>query len=253
MIDQFILYLKYAYYLLLLKLTQLSQWIGQPSGTSNNQFVQKLVVFGDDLALGYGDKISFGSGIGLTFYLKTLLFKAKNIKQEWKLFNYGQYGSTSNQWHPEGPLFKKYIERNQTIEGAGLFLFSVGMYDVKKSDDFDLIINNIMETSEKISEFGKIYIYTIPDLTRNVVLKQEIHKFNKLLMERINSLNHPNIKLLLQLDSNNYEFKRIDLINGNGTHFNKKGYHKITKDSLDVIINDMVKLEFNAFSKALGY
>jgi hypothetical protein len=50
----------------------------------------------------------------------------------------------------------------------------------------------------------------------------------------------------------NYEYRGEFLYTEDGQLFNQKGYTKFASDFTDVLLNDLVKIEFRQFKEKLG-
>ena len=56
-----------------------------------------------------------------------------------------------------------------------------------------------------------------------------------------------------RIDASNFEYRNEGLYAMNGRHFSSKGYKKLAADFAELIVKDLIKIEFTRFKGALGY
>ena len=54
------------------------------------------------------------------------------------------------------------------------------------------------------------------------------------------------------MDGSNFEYRNEALYSTNGRHFSQKGYKKLASDLAELMIHELVKLEFAQFKVHLG-
>jgi lysophospholipase L1-like esterase len=69
--------------------------------TKTSKFKHKVLVIGDDTAVGFGDWITCGARPGVCPPLQEILRRKRQLQHQWTCVNAGVLGSTSDDWRPD--------------------------------------------------------------------------------------------------------------------------------------------------------
>jgi len=260
---------------LYIKFIEILRWVGQPGKTSKHKFHQKIAIFGDDFALGFGDKIRLGAPIGLSHYLIGEMARDKKIKQFWSVYNLGTFGSTTRDWLPNSEttsvpnhphLLENWLLENDRVIGCKIVGLMIGFNDHKASPPInkDTTIENIKIITKHLVSLGyKVYLFTIPPPTPPVAngraaplpdlsIDSDHTERSRLIRELIERGEIKDLHLAVEIDASNYEYRRRNLYGPDSPYFNELGYTKITRDWFQIVVSDLIKQEFSAFCGELG-
>ncbi|KAI9146190.1 SGNH hydrolase-type esterase domain-containing protein [Paraphysoderma sedebokerense] len=265
-----------------------NRFLFEPWVDSKREFSHKIVIIGDEFALGYGDWVVFGGTPGLGSRITSLLQRETKIRQRWRVYNRGEIGSTSESWLPkaesvgfcfcrtsrtfvnrgttcrpkksrkEDNLFAKTFD-NSRYANADMVVILVGSNDCLKGNQLEptATLSNIKDIAENLAKSGKfVYVCSIPnfgDTFEAAETRQKNEERNKLLQEWLKSPKYDKIIAGPRLDLSNFEYKRKAFYWFDGVHFNSKGYKKVAEDLTEILLHDCVKIEFAEFSKKLGF
>eukprot|EP00842_Homolaphlyctis_polyrhiza_P006818 jgi/Hompol1/725/HPOL_005397-RA len=84
------------------------------------------------------------------------------------------------------------------------------------------------------------------------LLEQNMRR-NEMILEYSTRGDKPFVCAGPKIDVMNYEYRVDRYYADDKQHFNAKGYEKLAKDFVDLIVNRMVQQEFKQFSTALGF
>ena len=76
-----------------------------------NDFNNSILVMGDDIAHGSGDKVLLGQSQGFCKHLKNRLESRDQIRQTWRIYHLGMPKSTSLDWLPTSHKKVSSMER----------------------------------------------------------------------------------------------------------------------------------------------
>lgn len=225
------------------------------------------MIIGDGLAEGYGDdRLAPMRMPGLTTTMNQQILKTKSIRQKWQVVSNGLLGSTSKDWLPDNALFKSTLV-SRKYGDAEIVLLMVGFEDYKSSISQEETLENIKRIALDLSNRGKIvYVAKLPRMPkeydhgapRAMPEQPHVEFVNDMLEKWIKS--QSNKKIRLGADYSSYElYWRKDCFMSDTyaeagrtlKHFSHKGYEKAVELWMEVLTNDIVKAEYEVFSKKL--
>lgn len=260
---------------LYLQLFYVLRWVAQPGKASKHKFHQKLAVVGDEFALGYGDKIRLGPLPGLPYYFMREIARDKKVKQFWSIYNCGVFGSCTRDWLPSSEttsipnhphLLENWLTENDRLEGCKIIGLFLGYNDHKASPPIskETTLQNIRIITKHLSDLGYItYIFTVPspipliangraaplpDLDRDTDHTER----SRFIRDLVESGEIKDLRLAVEIDASNYEYRRRNLYGPDSLYFSDLGYTKIMRDWFQVIVPALVKKEFATFCDELG-
>ncbi|KXN68810.1 SGNH hydrolase [Conidiobolus coronatus NRRL 28638] len=250
------------YYWFYIKYMQWSQWVFQPTGKAYQKFEQKLVIFGDDHALGLGDKMSLGGLPGLADRLSFKLRNDQHIRQFWHVFNFGKFKANTEDWLPSSSTtiaghknyFDNILVNDKRLEGFKLAVLLLGSNDEKLARlNPQKSLENIKTIVNKLNEMDvTVIVMTVPTTDPTEDEGQSYNdRLNAQLKAYIEEEKNPKLILGVEIDALNFEYDRVDLYHWDRLHFNEKGFDKMFKDLWDIVKPEMVKVEFKTFQNVL--
>ena len=236
-------------------------WISKGVGAAVHRpgpFTNTIVIIGDDWAAGRGDTPTIGSVPGLAGHLKTQLTNEFKVKQTWRIYNCGQNGSTSTDWlptsekqEPQMTLFERVFSNSKYSDAQVVFLL-VGSNDALLSPEQTMA--NIHSICKVLSNMDKtIFVCPIAnwgnDKHSDALIEANMRR-NEMIVE-YTSRKSDHVFAGPRIDAMSYEYRVPRYYTADGQFFCHAGYQKLGKDFADVVVNRLVKIEFNKFMKAL--
>ncbi|KAJ3074254.1 hypothetical protein HDU99_001768, partial [Rhizoclosmatium hyalinum] len=229
-----------------------------PYSTSRyGKFSHQIVVIGDEIAYGVGDTSRLGAPPGLAKHLCQKLMNEAKVKHIWEIYNQGKSGSTSRDWLPrserkDGSDSKGYFESvfsNKKTEQAEVVIIMLGFNDARVTANPISpaeSVQNISSICRVLRNLGKdVYLCTISTYGDKVVLTEAQTEGNVVRNEGIlEYLNSKEVFTGARLDAQSYEFRSKEFYK-DGVYLNQKAYKKLAKDFGDMILNTLVKREFD--------
>ena len=229
-------------------------WLWSDTFTRTGKFRKKILIVGDDNAVGYGDWIICSQTAGVPKYLASEIQEGRHVRFKWICSGSGHLKSTSSDWLPtsgkpsflpwsvRGNLFSSVFE-NGPHKDCSVVVLIVGAND--PGCDSELTAKNCMTIAKQLASRGKrVFICTMPTKGFLEVGKARkgwvITERNTELKKSIESEGNPNILLGVDLET----FKRQELFSFTGRHFSSKGYKKLAKDLYTLIKNPLINVEW---------
>lgn len=214
---------EWTYLTILLLLSKLIVWMfkSYPSSTSRSlNSVGKVLVVGDDIAFGYGDYVLKNS-LGICSYLPFYLNKERKLRTNWKIFNVGYHGSTSQDWIPgaRSGYFNnlKNLIRDNTSTIIVLFIGANDTGSVQES------ISNIKLICKELSDSGVlIFLNTLPTWGDEGMAADRIdsrRNLNVSIKDLIHTKEIAQLQNGVDLDASNFEYRVLNLYISDGMHF----------------------------------
>ena len=227
----------------------------------------KILIIGDGLAEGFGGSINMLKDSGISNSLKKKLYADKRINQTWYIINRGYFKSTSEQWLPDttekpehlSMLFKKNLWNtnleNERLNDAEIVLIVLGNHDqYSKKKELRgnplVTVNNLKTVITSLLGKGKIVsaAYLLPPKnSKNHVIDFK----NKLLKKLYSELKQDYPSQFFegpQLYNRVYQkFERLS----DGFHFNSDAYEYIANIWYDIIVNEIVKIQWKFWKEFL--
>ncbi|KAF9327958.1 hypothetical protein BG006_008793 [Podila minutissima] len=258
-----------CYFYLKLGFIHLARWY-EPALRKKGSYNHTIIVLGDDHAMGVGGYSTIPGGSGITNKLGKEFAKEASIRQNWQIYNRGEYRTSTEDWllpadskRKEKPTLLAKVLQDPKYLKAEIIIVMLGSQDVLQKnpsltpDDTLRNLENICQALRKTGNLDKsIYLCSLPTAGDDTFISEEQQADNltrnRLIQEYI-AANDDGVLQGLQLDlASNFEYKRRNLYWQDGRHFSDIGYGKMAKDWVPLIRPDMVKREFSLFLPDLG-
>jgi hypothetical protein len=227
----------------------------------------KILIIGDGLAEGFGSSINMMKDSGISTTFKKKLYADNRINQSWFVINKGYYKSLSEDWLPDSKnkpshlshLFKKnlwetYLE-NPSLKDAEIVLVMLGnqdQYSEKKETRGNplITVNNLKIILTNLLDQGKIvsssYLLT-PKNSKNHVIDFKNKLLKKLFLELKEKFpdqffEGPQLYNLVY-----QKFERLS----DGLHLKDEAYSYIANIWFDIMINQIVKIQWKFWKEYL--
>ncbi|KAJ1559560.1 hypothetical protein HK405_010171, partial [Cladochytrium tenue] len=116
-------------------------------------------------------------------------------------------------------------------------------------------VQNIVSVAIALRNMGKdVFVCPVPTRADLELLPENLVEDNMRRNEILETYlrdNKMGIKAGPWIDGRSFEFKHESFYYKDGVHFNKKGYDKIAKDFADMVVNCLVKKEFETVKDLL--
>ncbi|KAJ3304785.1 hypothetical protein HDV03_002326 [Kappamyces sp. JEL0829] len=237
-------------------------------------FSNDMIVLGDSVAWGTGDDRTLLSPWGVARYFTKRLAFNRSIKQTWSVWVFGRDGALSRDWLPASAkrdgqgktLFERLVQR-PVAASAKIVLVFIGFDDARFaagcSQDRAGVsaaetVANLRATTQVLVNMGKrVYICPVPNHSDHLVgpdtygENMERNDGIKALVKSFQDLDHP-VFLGPDCSNVNYEYKGEFLRSSDKQHFGARGYDKLARDFEELLVNEMIKIEFAKFKVHLG-
>eukprot|EP01061_Rhynchopus_euleeides_P021450 TRINITY_DN34986_c0_g1_i1.p2 TRINITY_DN34986_c0_g1~~TRINITY_DN34986_c0_g1_i1.p2 ORF type:complete len:324 (+),score=147.59 TRINITY_DN34986_c0_g1_i1:43-972(+) len=228
---------------------------------------RKVVIIGDEAALGFGDWIICSETPGFAKYITSEIKQGEHVRFQWRAFSSSHIASTSDEWLPEHegkPSFLGWLCRGKNLfeatfgEGArhadaDAVVIMVGSHDTTK--DPEATGRNVVAIAEKLAGMGKrVWINTVPTkghlgagrAKAGWVLCERNQGIRKFVTEAQKAQPHIYHGVDVEL------YKRDELFAFDSVHLSSKGYRRIAKELYPLMKNPLINIEWLFLRPQLG-
>lgn len=190
---------------------------------------------------------------GVSGRLEKLLAKNQRLRHKWRVYNCGQYLSSSKDWIPTSKYFRETL-LSRYYEDCSIVVIVLGFNDEMENVDVKNTRENLRKLCDELIRRGKeVFLCTVPNPCKPV--KKEGKRFSMeppktprtMMIETMIAKSGEKIKLgadLRRYGHENYSF--------NPNYFSSQGYKRFAAELHENITNACIKVEFNCARKALG-
>ena len=224
---------------------------------------RKVLVIGDESALGFGDYVIATQTPGMAKHLQEEIRSHEDVRFKWRAYSAYHICSTSEEWLPTCDTKPKALSWTQLWSGKGKNLFEQTFREGARHGDCEAVIlnlgvhdtgadaestaRNLVAIAEELVRRGKrVWINTLP--TRGH-LETGNAKRGWLLAERNTAIRravqkahaaHGHIYLGADLET----YKRDELFCFDGVHLSSRGYRRIAKELYPLMKNPLINIEW---------
>jgi hypothetical protein len=190
---------------------------------------------------------------GVSGRLESLLSENSRLRHTWKVYNCGQYLSSSKDWIPTAKYFREVL-LSKYYEDCSIVVIVLGFNDEMGNVEVKKTKENLRKLCDELIRRGKeVFLCTVPNPCKPVrkegkrVLSEPHKTPVTMMIETMIAQSGGKIKLgadLRRFGYENYSF--------NPNYFSSKGYKRFAEELHENITNSCIKVEFNCARKALG-
>ncbi|KAI9336028.1 hypothetical protein DFJ73DRAFT_629288, partial [Zopfochytrium polystomum] len=240
---------------------------------------------GDDFAYGFGDLAGLGFSPGLGRHLCKQLRNEKRLKHCWQIYNKGVSRSLSSDWYfifgflgpfihtssQPRPDSKNYFEQwflKSRAHDAEVVIIILGFSDVRaryfgrNPISAEETVQNIVGLARVLRNLGKdVWVCPVSCWgDEKAVVEDSLVEENKRRNEILElylegwaqrGQNKDGVQAGPWIDGRKFDFKHDGFYYFDGVHFNTKGYEKLAKDFVDILLTSLIKREFNMMKDLL--